>query len=415
MQQVALQVSGPVKSVRMFAGAREVAVLTAPPWRATVDFGDELTPRELTAVGFDAEGREIARATQVINLPRPAAELNIVVDRDRVTLRWSHLMRVKPQRATITADGKPLAVDAAFGARLPELDREVPHVIAAEMRFEDGLVARREFVIESVHSDSVGTELTPLAVRETAPAHPATWDGCLIATDGRAVRTAAVEKPRALMIMVHDVDPRELSVAQQLKLQINRGSGAFRRLTLLDPGTSARILWPIAKRFGGEEQAVSILFEQSNDLDGSIRGALDLLVARYGEDVPDTVPRQFADAVAVAGLNAITAAQRRAVVFVLSSNRDQSHHAPAAVRRYLESIGVPLFVWSLSGPRPELAATWGSVDDISSLPKLASAVKRVRGALDEQRIAWVDVDPLAALRLKANERCGIETVARVTP
>jgi hypothetical protein len=82
------------------------------------------------------------------------------------------------------------------------------------------------------------------------------------------------------------------------------------------------------------------------------------------------------------------------------------------VRRYLETLGVPLFVWSRLGPYPTIAAVWGPVDDISTYAKLAAATARVRNALDDQRIGWVDVDLLEALRLKASARCGIETMAR---
>ena len=49
---------------------------------------------------------------------------------------------------------------------------------------------------------------------------------------------------------------------------------------------------------------------------------------------------------------------------------------------------------------------------MSTPEKLAQAVERVRRTLAEQRIAWVDVDPLTALRLTADERCGIATVTR---
>ena len=48
------------------------------------------------------------------------------------------------------------------------------------------------------------------------------------------------------------------------------------------------------------------------------------------------------------------------------------------------------------------------------MQKLSDAVHRVRRTLAKQRIAWVDVDPLTALRLEANGKCGIETAARTT-
>jgi len=121
----------------------------------------------------------------------------------------------------------------------------------------------------------------------------------------------------------------------------------------------------------------------------------------------------MAEAVAVAGLRAIGESRRRAVVLVVSNRQDQSSYPPAAVRRYLADLGVPLFVWSPTGPRPDLADSWGEVDDISNITALRAAADHVRATLDAQRIAWVDVDPLRALQLHADERCGVTTVARL--
>ena len=75
------------------------------------------------------------------------------------------------------------------------------------------------------------------------------------------------------------------------------------------------------------------------------------------------------------------------------------------------SLGVPLLVWSVKGPRPDLAESWGEVEDISSLAKLDAASKRLRRVLEEQRVAWVEVDPLTALTLQAKGDCGITPVA----
>jgi len=121
----------------------------------------------------------------------------------------------------------------------------------------------------------------------------------------------------------------------------------------------------------------------------------------------------FVDAVAVAGLRAMSESRRRAVVLILSSHSDRSANAPRSVRRYLADIGVPLFVWSLSGPRPDLAESWGEVEDVSSTAGLRTAAERLRANLSSQRIAWVDADPLTALRLRADPRCGMATVARL--
>ena len=63
------------------------------------------------------------------------------------------------------------------------------------------------------------------------------------------------------------------------------------------------------------------------------------------------------------------------------------------VRRYLASIRVPLFVWSLYGTKTLAALVWGGeqvVEDVSSMSRLEAAVARLKGELADQRIVWVD-------------------------
>src|SRR5262249_24878067 len=114
-----LQVTGPVASIRMLIGDREIAQIAAPPWHTDVVMGTDLAPRELVAVGYDAQGKEIARTAQILNLPRPLAEFEIIIDGERATLHPHHLMDIKPLRAAITVDGKPVAVER-LRARLPK-------------------------------------------------------------------------------------------------------------------------------------------------------------------------------------------------------------------------------------------------------------------------------------------------------
>src|ERR1700704_1027987 len=79
VQPLDLRVDSDVKSVRITLDGREVAILHEAPWHTTVDFGDDLVPRELLATGYDANGNEIDRTSQTINLPRPRAEVEIAV------------------------------------------------------------------------------------------------------------------------------------------------------------------------------------------------------------------------------------------------------------------------------------------------------------------------------------------------
>jgi len=97
--------------------------------------------------------------------------------------------------------------------------------------------------------------------------------------------------------------------------------------------------------------------------------------------------------VAVAGLRAYGSYSRRAVVLVLgSSGPDQSRYEPGPVRRYLERLRVPLYVWSLVAPgsHPPAAAAWGQAEDASSWPALEQAVGRLRRDLDRQSIVWLE-------------------------
>jgi hypothetical protein len=137
------------------------------------------------------------------------------------------------------------------------------------------------------------------------------------------------------------------------------------------------------------------------------------LLTRSRPPIPDkSRPRRFADAVAVAGLDAFDSGHRRAVVLLLSRSADASRYPPAVVRRYLQEIGVPLFVWSTDGPGADLAGAWGPVDDISTPSKFSNAVARLNRTLLAQRIAWIATDPLGSLRIEGNDRCGLKPVAR---
>src|SRR5689334_1992257 len=109
IQSVDVQTDPAVKALRILLDGREVAALTQPPWHAVVDFGRDLQPRQMEAIGLDAKGNEIGRATQVLNLPRKTAELEIVLQSDGIgpksaDLRWQHLQFKAPKSATITFD-----------------------------------------------------------------------------------------------------------------------------------------------------------------------------------------------------------------------------------------------------------------------------------------------------------------------
>jgi len=416
---VALQAGPEIKSIRLLLDGRELAEISQPPWRTNVDLGPSIIPAELVAAGYDAQGNEIARVAQTLNLPRPPAEFVIALQNDAqgtpiaATLRWEHLTAAKPVRSSLTVDKKSIRLDDKASALLPRLDMSHPHLIAAEMSFDGGFRMRRELTVGGTISYTADTQLTAIGVRQLTVTPPAGSTDCFTSA-GSPVRVAAVEDSPALVIVVLDPDPRE--AVRALSKTLNpvaflNGGAAARHWVPLDRGTRTRLLWPIAKQYKMTSNASALLFPPSKDVDAGDAGLVWLLTRKYAEPIDKSEPRRVADAVGVAGLAAITGANRRAVVLALNRGEDRSMQGGASIRNYLASIGVPLFVWSFTGARPELDDTWGVIDDVSSISKLERAGSRLRAELASQRVAWVAADPVAALRIQPTGRCGITPVS----
>lgn len=400
-QNVSLRVDEGVKSVRIELGGREVARMTSAPWSARVDFGTALTPRELTAIAYDADGREITRIAQVINMSRPAAELEIVIRRDgqrpvEAELVGRHRLHKIASGAKLSVDGTSVRLGRDFRARLPALDTAHPHVVSAEMEFEDGEVARRDIVLATAFAKSVASELTPMLVMSESKRDDPILETCFT-SGGKPLKATAIEKSDALVVMVRDPATRPIvSPAAQSRF---------------DPETAERILWPVSRPINAPGQPTAIAFPQSVN-HGKTATVSWLFTQRLAPVPAATEPRQFADAVAVAALATLEKGHRRAVVLVLSKLPDTSLYSASVVRRYLEEVGVPLFVWSADGPRPELAAAWGRIDDISTPTGMEAAVNHLNASLEAQRIVWVAAEPLTVLRAEAAAACGLTPVAR---
>jgi len=410
MQTVALRVGPAVKSVRIELGGREAATLTGEPWTAKIDFGAALIPRELVAIAYDGAGKELARASQLTNLSPPPVELDIIIHTEgqrpaEAELAGRHRIHKHAEAATLLLDGKELKLSRSFRAKLPPLEATRTHVLSGEMRFEDGLVARRDLVLEGEFSHDTGNELSAVLVSLTGN-EPASLDGCF-SSNGTALRVSAIEKTDAMVIMVKDSDSRDLLA----RLLINENRPEFS----LGADTTERILWPVARPFNAPGEPVAIAFPQANDRGGSGSRAVAtvswLLTLGLSPKPNANEPRQYADAVAVAGMNARERGQRRAVVLLLGKKPDQSLYVAKVVRRYLEEVGVPLLVWSPDGPRPDLAESWGPVEDVSTAATLMAASARLEKMLAQQRIVWLAADPLTALHALASERCGLAPVA----
>lgn len=413
-QPVEMRVDPAVRTVRLLLDGKKIDTFAAPPWRSVVDFGPTIQPHELVALGLDEKGDEVTRVSQFINLPRPTAELDILVDRAAdgtprsAKLSGFHVSYAQVKRTSLKLDSTPLSLDRGYRASLPKIDMKRPHVLAAEMRFEDGTIARRDVVFGGEFAETMPTQLTPTAVTRTGAADVPLAEDCFV-SNGAPLRVSSVEKPGATVIIVRDPDPADIKAALMFTAVIGGSidTATMRKAAMLDPDTTLELMSPAADRAVAPDQPTAILFPSFPDPDTKEGIYWFLTSTRIRNSIG---PRRWADAVAVAAVKAVSSGRRRAVLLVLGNLPDASYHAPAAVRQYLESLGVPLFVWSVFGVPGNGA--WGKVEDVSTLEKMNAAAEEIRKALDIQRIAWIYADPLTALHADVKPACGYARLAR---
>ena len=395
---IEVTVSGPVAAVEFTLDGAPAGRLEHAPWIAKVDLGTDLRPHQLVARALDAEGKEISRAEQWLNLPRPPAEVEIVLESGEggvpktAVLTWQAVNGVKPSSIGLTLDGKPLTVDANGRAALPPQDLKILHVLTAELWFPLGVVARKDVVFGGEYGSQVSTELTAVPVRfhgEVAPT-PQELNGRFSA-QGRAVPVAAIEDGPGKVVVVRV--PTATELVERLIPQSRHFLSmqpAFRQELPL--GEDDRVLFlSLQNPIVATSRVPSELFAMTREYTRKDGGMFWFLSdTRLPPDTRKNGLR-IADALAVAGLQAAVDNHRRAVVLVLGNDiKDISHYEPAEVRAYLDSVRVPLFVWSLYGANAPAAKGWGPVEEITTLPKLRKAVDKLRADLDAQKIVWIE-------------------------
>lgn len=425
---VTVTASGPVAAVELLLDGAPAARIEQKPWTARVDFGPELAPHELVARALDAKGHEIARARQWLNLPRPAAEMSILLQRDQngiatgAQLSWASLQPGPPAALSVTFDGRPLAVRGVESFPIPAYDGGSTHLLSALAEFGNGIHCRADAVLGGRSSMETGSELTAIAVRldpAAALPAPAALEGWI--TRKRApLRAVGVERSGAQVLVV-----RDLSTAEALS-RLGRGgrtiiqpgrrgtlpvfdSEALRLELRLGDDDRIRFIWP-SVRSVATTSGPAELFESSHEFRGRDAG-LHWLLTRISHPGKPDPERRYADATAVAGLQAVQSCTRRAVLLVLGRKPvDASRHAPATVRAYLERIHVPLFVWSLEPVPAGETSAWGLVEDVSDLAKLRAAVERLKNDLASQAIVWVEGQHLPQEIALTEKAVGMELV-----
>jgi hypothetical protein len=419
---IEVTVSGPVATVELSLDGAAVGRIEHPPWVQRVDLGADLLPHQLVARALDADGKEIASATQWINLPRPPAEVQVVLENDdkgvprTARLAWQSVNGVNPESIDLTLDSEPLRVDAAGKAALPSRDMSSLHVLSADLWFPPGVTARRDVAYGGKYGSEVATELTAVPVRlqpgAALPQPPelAGW----FSLGGQPLIADAVENGPGKVIMVRV--PKGQEIHDKLAASNRRLSFLdFRDRMRLGPEDRVRFL-SLGSSPYRQSKVPAELFSLSREMTSQDGGVFWYLTHISSIKPSKAGDQRIADAVAVAGLQAAAENDRRAVVLVLGGHeQDASHYSPAVVRRYLEAVHVPLFVWSLYGAGNSAAKawteSWGQVEDISSLPRLEAAVARLKAELDSQRIVWLDGRHLPQAIALGPQAKGVEIVA----
>src|SRR6476469_6438224 len=122
---IEVTVSGPVFAVEFILDGKVARHLSSPPWKTGIDLGADLRPHRLVARALDAQGREISQASQWLNLPRPPAEAELVVEKGEdgapksALLSWQSVNGLSPASMELTLDGQPLALGADHRASIP--------------------------------------------------------------------------------------------------------------------------------------------------------------------------------------------------------------------------------------------------------------------------------------------------------
>ncbi|HET7041113.1 MAG TPA: hypothetical protein VFI13_03805 [Gemmatimonadales bacterium] len=398
---IEVAVSGPVAAVEFLLDGAEAGRIEQPPWIAKVDLGSDLRPHELVARALDAQGNELSRVTQWINLPRPPAEVEVVLENDgrgaprAARLTWQSVSGVNPTSIALTLDGEPLTVDGSGRAALPPRDLGSLHVLSADLWFPPGVTARRDVAYGGQYGSEVSTELTavPVRVRPGASLPPPAGLAGWLTAGGQPLTAAAVENGAGKVIVVR------VPAAQQVLDKLLPGA---RQATLpflkgrmrLGPQDRVRFLSLTGSPYR-DSKVPAELFGLSRELTPEDGGLLWCLTSFHLLKEPRGREKRVADAVAVAGLQAAADNDRRAVVLVVGRNDpDASRYTPAAVRRYLAAIHVPLFVWSLYGADTPAARAWTQggepATDISTVARLEAAVARLKAEMADQTIVWLD-------------------------
>lgn len=370
-QNIELAVADTVARVEIRLGGAEVAMLDGPPWRAVVDFGEVPAPQRLEVVARSAAGNELARLHRGINGatdgPRAITPLRVVFEGD--------IPPVEAMEGWFAIGGQPLSV-RGMGGGPPRLT--VVSTPGARRRLGE--------LAEASIKRQVVLRLPPGYHDFTKP-----WDSTVL--HDRALFLAA--SAPLLTSGRHRPGEPDLAAAWE----------SFRRAMPWPARTRIELVSPLGapvSRLG----SASRVFAVSAGHDSGGGGLLWQAVQSRPEHDLDL---RLADAVALAGLeHGRFDEDVGAAVLLLTTGADDDRGQlePVAVRRFLDTLDVPLFLgwW---GDGEAAADGWGERSTLGTLETADPEEERDPAAelealrlpfstwsqeLAGQRIIWLEGD-----------------------
>jgi hypothetical protein len=413
--QVRVLAASPVAAVELRLDAVPVGVVHGPPWAIACDLGSDPMPHELTAIGRDGAGREVARATQWVNIGRERVKLSAILERssagrepDAVLLAWETAELGQAPTVIATLDGAPLAVADPHRIALPNVGLAQPHLVSVEAAFSPELRDRADLAFGGDVLDRAESELTAVAValpadQRSLELHDVTG---LFSAGGRPLTPVGVDAGPAEVALVVDRSAKAVLADHPRDWESRSG-----REWGNAPESLPRTLPPVdaaTDRFYTVDTIPSPALDAGRMRDYfEVSAPMKLAwLARFSMStwlpVTFTSTRRaqaISDAVAVAGSDIAASNHRRAVVLVLAeppprsgpgaTEADASTYGVPAVKTYLATLGVPLVVWSLTGSHTgPLTAAWGPAIAVRDRWEMQVQAKQLQKALASQRIVW---------------------------
>ena len=146
------------------------------------DLGAQLRPHELVAIALDANGQELGRSEQWVNLPRSRAEARLaleVFEEGQARLArviWQSIEGKGPSQISVTFDGASLQAVGGDRFQIPAHDPEQLHVLSAELVFGGNLRSQVDVAVGGLMGEQVMAEMTAVPLMRPRGADATTVD-----------------------------------------------------------------------------------------------------------------------------------------------------------------------------------------------------------------------------------------------